>query len=61
MDYQYYSKEGILKEVLNSKAKERGFKNWEEMCLSIPHFQKIFIEDCIREALSKVNWQNVIR
>ena len=54
-------RESILNETLNEKAKERGFRNWEEFCLSIPSFQKMFIEECVRSALAKVNWQGVLR
>ena len=56
-----YGKMEIMVEVLNSKARIRGFANWEDMCLTIPHVQKSFIEDCILDALSKVNWQGVLR
>ena len=51
----------IMKSVLNAESIKRGFSSWEDMKCLIPPFQAKFIEDCIMEALGKVNWQGVLR
>lgn len=51
VDMRYWSKMAIIKEVLDTKARIRGFENWAEMSKHLEYSVKLFIEECLATAL----------
>ena len=51
-------KHRIMIESLDEKARSNGFSNWHKMKQSLAPGQARFIEDVVRDVLSKINFQS---